>query len=154
MAFMLGAKSLSFVTRVDPRMIAVAKYAIGISEQDFCFTEEQSRDQAEEAQMVARGVSKTMHSHHLINQATGFSGAVDAVPWSQVRGPYWDWDAGYLIAVAFKKASIALKTDVTWGGGDWWKLLTEIPGDDAAAMKAAHGEYHGFDAPHFELGRN
>lgn len=160
MSYALGAKSLSFVSHVDPRMIAVAKLAIGLSTQDFGFTEEQSRTAAYEAQLVAAGKSHTMHSHHIIDciapghwATPGFSGAVDAVPWNGTAF-VWDWNLIYPIAAAFKAASVQLATPVTWGGC-WNKLLSEIEGDDAAAMQMAHTAAGGFaDGPHFELGRN
>ncbi len=159
MTFAFGAKSLSFCTRVDPRMMAVAKLAITLTEQDFGFTAEQSRTVAEEAALMAKGFSHTMHSHHLINDgsltwektpsATGFSGAIDAVAWDGTKF-VWEWPRQYVIAAAFKAASIRLNTPITWGGC-WGKLMSEIPGDDAAAM---HAVQNGFDGPHFELGRN
>jgi peptidoglycan L-alanyl-D-glutamate endopeptidase CwlK len=163
MAYSLGQRSLSFCTRVDPRLMAVAKLAISLSTQDFGFTAEQSRTVAEEAEEVAKGFSHTMHSHHLINDgslgwevtpsAVGFSGAVDAVPWNGTTF-VWDWPLIYPIAVAFKAASLQLSIPVTWGGGFWGKLLSETPGDDATAMEAAHNAGGGFDGPHHELGRN
>jgi hypothetical protein len=163
MTYAFGARSLSFITRVDARLVAVAKLAISLSAQDFGFDEEQSRTTAEEAVKVAAGQSHTMHSHHLINDgslgwektgsAVGFSGAVDAVPWTG-SGFVWQWPLIYPIAAAFKAASVRLAIPVTWGG-DWALLLSAIPGDDAAAMQAAHLATGGFaDGPHFELGRN
>lgn len=159
MTYALGSRSLSFVTRVDPRLIAVAKAAIAISTQDFGFTAEQSRTIAEERALMLKGFSHTMHSHHLINDGSlgwepmqseiGFSGALDAAPWDGTKF-VWDWDLIYPIAAAFKRASIQLGFPVTWGGC-WRKLLSEIPGDDAAAMKSAHT---GFDGPHMQLGAN
>jgi peptidoglycan LD-endopeptidase CwlK len=163
MPYALGARSLSFITRVDPRLVAVAKAAIAVSTQDFGFTAEQSRTVAEEHQLLLSGASHTMHSHHLINDGSldweptrsqlGFSGAVDAVPWNG-SAFVWEWPRIYSIAAAFRAASIQLATPITWGGC-WGKLLAEIPGGDAAAMQAAHYAAGGFaDGPHFELGRN
>ena len=164
MPFVLSAKSLSYTTHVDPRLIAVAKLAIQLSEQDFGITEEQSRTPAEEAAKVAAGASETMHTHHLIDPATGFSGAIDAVPYA--GGKFvWDWALIYPVAAAFKKASVQLATPITWGGV-WDRLMTEYPDDDAAAMQAAETAYVArrraakqkkkvfVDGPHFELGRN
>jgi peptidoglycan L-alanyl-D-glutamate endopeptidase CwlK len=163
MTFALGARSLSFITHVDPRLVAVAKAAIAVSLQDFGFTAEQSRTVAEEHALLMSGASHTMHSHHLINDGSlgweptqsqiGFSGAVDAVPWDGSKF-VWDWALIYPIAAAFKAASIQLATPVTWGGV-WGKLLSEIPGDHAVDMAKAHAAAGGFaDGPHFELGRN
>lgn len=158
MNYVLGTRSLSFCTRVDQRLMAVTHLAITLSEQDFGFTAEQSRTMVEEAAELAKGFSHTMHSHHLINDgslvwertpsAIGTSGAIDAVAWDGKRF-VWEWPRQYVIAAAFKAASIQLATPITWGGC-WSKLMTEIPGDDAAAMKAVQ---NGFDGPHFELGR-
>lgn len=152
MTYILGARSLGFIAHVDPRMVAVAKLAITLTTQDFGFTAEQSRTPAQEAEEVRRGFSHTMHSHHLIGPpyaAPGFSGAVDAVPWS--GGKFvWDWNLIYPVAAAFKAASLHLATPITWGG-NWGKLMSEIPGSDAAAMRAARTSW---DGPHFELGRN
>jgi hypothetical protein len=152
--FALGAKSLGFATRVDPRLLEVAKLAITLSAQDFGFSAEQSRTVAEEAQEVREGFSHTMHSHHIIDcepgwAAPGCSGAVDAVAWDGEKF-VWEWPRQYVIAAAFKAASLRLGIPITWGGC-WGKLMSEIPGDDAAAMKAAQS---GFDGPHFELFRN
>lgn len=152
MTYFLGARSLGFCARVDPRMMAVAKLAISLSTQDFGFTEEQSRTLAQEAEDVRRGVSHTMHSHHLIGPpyaAEGFSGAVDAVPWENGKFT-WDWALIYSVAAAFKDASTRLNTPITWGG-NWGRLMSEIPGVSAADMKAAQNSW---DGPHFELGRN
>lgn len=155
MGFTLSARSLSFVTHVDPRLVKVAKLAITLSEQDFGFTEEQSRTLAEERIKVAQGFSHTLHSHHIIDcepgwAAPGCSGALDAVPYVEDRGFVWEWGRIYPIAAAFKAASLQLKIPVTWGGC-WGKLLSEIPGDKPSDLRAAQT---GWDGPHFELGRN
>ena len=62
-----SSRSLGFITHVDPRMVAVAQKAIELTTQDFGFTEEQSRTQAYEDQLVAEGKSQTHHSHHIID---------------------------------------------------------------------------------------
>lgn len=162
MSYAFGARSLGFITHVDPRLVAVAKAAITLSTQDFGFDAEQSRTVVEEAIEVREGFSHTMHSHHLINDGSlgwektpavvGFSGAVDAVPWNGTTF-VWDWNLIYPIAAAWKAASIQLATPITWGGV-WGKLLQEIEGDDASAMAHAHLTLGGFDGPHYELGRN
>jgi peptidoglycan L-alanyl-D-glutamate endopeptidase CwlK len=146
-------------------MMQVAKLAISLSAQDFGFTEEQSRTLEHQRELVRKGVSQTLRSHHIIDcggpglwAEPGFSGAVDAVPWDGTKF-IWDWNRIYEIAAAFAKASRQLGIPVTWGGC-WDRLLTEIPGDDAATMKQASADYvkrhggHGFvDGPHFEWNR-
>ncbi|HEY5071746.1 MAG TPA: M15 family peptidase [Caulobacteraceae bacterium] len=163
MAFSLSATSLSHTSHVAPAMMAVALLAIELTSQDFGFTEEQSRTAAEEAAKVASGASHTLHSHHLINPATGFSEALDAVPFADGKF-VWDWNLIFPVAAAFKAASTRLATPITWGAV-WDRLMGEIPGDDAAAMRAGEvayiarrrsaGHHNVFvDGPHFELGRN
>lgn len=161
MTFVLGQKSLSYVTHVDPKMIALAQKAITLTTQDFGFTAEQSRTLAEEQKLMDQGFSHTLHSHHIIDcegpghwAAPGYSGAVDAVPWDGAKF-VWDWNLIYPIASAFLAASKALGIPATWGGC-FNLLMTGIPGDGSpGAMKAIQtGLYGGFDGPHFELGKN
>lgn len=166
MTFTLSDRSLGFIMKVDPRLTAVAKLAISLSTQDFGFTEEQSRTPAEQAKKVAHGFSKTMHTHHMINDGkgstawmktqpdVGYCGALDAVAYINGAFSWASAEPYYAIAAAFKAASVKLLTPVTWGAC-WGKLLQDIPGDDAAAMKAAHLAAGGFsDFPHMELGAN
>ncbi len=169
MGFMLSERSLSFVTRVDPRLVAVARRAITLSDQDFGFTEPQSRTVAEEAALVERGVSHTLRSHHIIDcegpgrwAAPGCSGAIDCVPWDG-RAFVWEWPRIYPIAAAMRAASDALATPITWGGV-WDRLMSEY-GASASDIAAAEQAYAArqravgdhrvlLDGPHFELGRN
>jgi hypothetical protein len=166
MTYILGESSLANIAKVDPRLAAVAKLAITLTTQDFGFTEPQWRTLAQEEEDVARHVSQTLHSHHLLNDgagstawehtqpAVGFCGALDAVPWNG-SAFVWEWPLIYPIAAAFKAASLQLNTPITWGGANWSVLLGDIPGDDAAAMEAAHNAApDGFDGPHYELGPN
>lgn len=157
-AYLLGAKSLANLEGVDPRLVDVAKLAITLTKQDFGFAQPQVRTEAEQAALVAKGVSQTMQSRHL-PQANGMGGAVDAVPWTGQMFS-WEWPLIYPIVAAFKAASLQLGIDVTWGGC-WDRLLSEIEGDDANAMLAAQRDYTArrggkafIDGPHYELGRN
>jgi peptidoglycan L-alanyl-D-glutamate endopeptidase CwlK len=172
MPYVLGARSLSFITKVDPRLVKVAQLAITLTTQDFGFTEEQSRTVAEEQQKIDQGASQTLRSHHLINDGSltwektpsqvGFSGALDAVPWNGTAF-VWEWPRIYNIAAAFRAASDQLATPITWGGV-WDKLMSEY-GATAAEIQAeeqayvarqnAAGNHHVLlDGPHYELGRN
>ena len=161
MPYTLGARSLSFCSHVDPRLMAVANLAISISGQDFGFTQEQSRTLADEQALVARGVSHTLKSHHIIGTvgaAPGYSGALDAVPWNG-SAFVWEWPRIYVVAKAFQQASIQLKTPLTWGGV-WDRFMSEYNDMQAAsadyiARKRAAGNPNPFvDGPHFELGAN
>lgn len=155
MGFALGQRSLSFCTRVDSRLMAVVARALEISPVDAGVTQEQTRTPEQERALIAAGRSTTMHSHHIIGYgeaAPGYSGAIDLVPWTGSAFS-WDWDLIYPLAAAMRQASIELVTPATWGGC-WGKLMQEITGDDAAAMKAATVGNRFPDGPHFELGRN
>ena len=167
MGFSLSERSLSFVARVDPRLVAVARLAITLTDQDFGFAAPQSRTVAEEAALVARGASHTLKSHHIIDcrpgwAAPGCSGALDAVPWDGVAFA-WEWPRIYRVAAAFRAASDRLATPITWGGV-WDRLMSEY-GASAAAIEAEEQAYARrqrllgnhrvlLDGPHFELGRN
>ena len=64
MSYKLGKGSLSKLEGVDERMVAVVKYAIGVTKQDFsviCGL----RTIEEQRELVAKGASKTMKSKHL-----------------------------------------------------------------------------------------
>jgi peptidoglycan L-alanyl-D-glutamate endopeptidase CwlK len=165
MTYVIGVRSHGFLNGVDPKLIAVAERAIAISDQDFGFTEPQLRTLAEEKAKVAAGTSHSLHSHHL-PQASGFGGAIDAVPWNGTAF-VWEWPRIYMIAAAFRQASAELATPITWGGC-WDRLMSELDGDGPLDMKAAvtayalrmkaKGNLHPLldvlDGPHFELGRN
>jgi peptidoglycan L-alanyl-D-glutamate endopeptidase CwlK len=158
MTFILGTRSLQTLQGVEPRLVAVARLAISITEQDFAiFPPGGVRTLAEEKQLVAEGKSHSLKSHHLI-QANGFGGACDAVPWVG-GGPVWEWPRIFLIARAFQAAFAQLGIEGTWGAV-WDKLMSEY-GDPAAEEAAyvrrmqAGGSHDVFvDGPHFELGRN
>ena len=165
MPFALGATSRSRCTHVDPRLIAVIERALTISTQDAGFAAEQSRTEAEEAVLVAKGVSHSMASHHIIGckgAAPGFSGAVDLVPWNG-SAFVWEWPRVYVLALAVRQASLDLDTPVTWGGC-WDRLLSQLGGDVSSiagavvaytARERAKGVNHPLiDGPHYELGVN
>ena len=64
MSYKLGKRSLSKLEGVDERMVAVVKYAIGVSKQDFsviCGL----RTIEEQRALVAKGASQTMKSKHV-----------------------------------------------------------------------------------------
>lgn len=76
------------------------------------------RTQAEEAAMVAKGASQTMHSRHLAGQA-GLGCAVDV---AALTDGHIDWSApAYsVIWTAVQKAAAGLNIPVEWGGV--WKM--------------------------------
>lgn len=167
MPFAFGARSRSFSTHVDPRLMAVAIMALAASPVDFGLTEEQSRTVAEQAAKVRAGFSKTMDSRHMI-QPDGFSKALDLVPWVDGRFQWGDglWRVTTAqgrvlrpfldIAAAMQAAARELDTPVRWGGV-WDVKLNDLPTGALAlglaieAYKQRHAGPDFLDGPHFEL---
>lgn len=166
--FILGKNSVAKLQGVHPRLVAVVREAITITPVDFA-VHAGRRTVAEQRQMVARGVSKTMNSNHLV-KADGLGWAVDLVPW--VDGALtWDWKlttkAGQVIepffhiAAAMRAAAIRQGTPLVWGGV-WDRRLADLPAT-APGLKQAMADYGArrrriapgksvlYDGPHFEL---
>lgn len=82
------------------------------------------RTSERQAQLVAKGASKTMNSRHLTGHAVDLAPVVDG----EVR---WDWPLFAPMAAAMKRAADDLGVKLIWGG-DWRTFR---------------------DGPHFELDR-
>lgn len=167
MPFAFGARSRSFMARVHPKLVAVAVLGLARSTVDFGCTEEQVRTLQEQAAKVAAGVSKTMHSRHLM-RADGYGHAIDLVPWVdgafQWGDDHWRVKTGdgrtlepfYDIAAAMRSASIELATPLIWGAV-WDRRLQDLPADPAGlkaaveAYKARHAGPDLLDGPHFQM---
>lgn len=156
MAFVLGPRSLTNLAGVHPTLVAIIQRAIAISPVDFGVPAKAVRTLAEQKALLAKGVTKTLKSKHLVHD-DGFGWAVDLVPF--VGGAFtWDHlEPFYQIADAVRTA--AGDTAVT-SGMVWDRLLSELP-PGAAGIKAAVAEYQArhpgpdfVDYPHIQLGRN
>lgn len=131
MTFVLDQKSRERLQVLHPAIEAAVLECADISEQPFTVFEGM-RTLARQKQYVAKGVSKTMKSYHLVGLA------VDLVPLIKDKNgkpqPVWDVAACRVIAAAMARAVARLKQEdpafpsVTWGGS--WKW---------------------FDGPHFQL---
>lgn len=168
MPFRLSKRSLDRARSVDPRLIAVCVLAIERSAVDFGITEEQSRTEAEQAEKVRRGVSKTMRSKHMIPPGRDWSTAIDLVPYIdglfQWGDPRWrvKTKAGatiepfYAIAAAMREAAILVGVTIRWGAV-WDRTLNALPAGAEAlkaeveAYKVRHPGPDFLDGPHFEL---
>jgi len=156
MNYALGAKSIAELRGVHPKLIAVVRRAIDITEQDFA-VHDGLRTIEEQREYVRRGVSKTMNSMHM-KQADGFSHAVDLVPYinGQLR---WEWKPIFHIAVAVRLAAEELNVALTWGGV-WDRAFLDL-GVSPAAMEQAVNSYVSrrrgagktafIDGPHWQL---
>ena len=156
MNFKLGKRSIERLDGVDERMVEVVKLAINFTKQDFTVLEG-VRTKERQAELVARGASRTMNSKHI----GGF--AVDLGAYDSVTGIRWEEACYNPIADAMKKAAKELKTPMCWGGA-WATHRGEYPFDFCIwneTMEKANKQYHqlrksqdrqGFnDMPHFEL---
>lgn len=140
MAFQLGATSLQKLQGVHPKLVAVVKRAIELSEVDFRVIEG-VRTPERQRQLYAQGrtapgpkVTWTLNSNHFVNARTGYGHAVDILP-----APY-DWkDLKNFdkVARAMLQAASELNTPIRWGA-DW----------DRDGVPRERGES---DSPHFEL---
>jgi len=107
MAYRFSQRSMQNLSGVHPDLVAVAKRAIEITEQDFSVLEG-VRNIERQRQLVAQGKSQTMNSRHLTGHA------IDVAPYPLT----WDWEYFYPIADAMKQAAEELGVDLEWGG-DW-----------------------------------
>lgn len=122
MTYKLGALSLSRLQGVHPDLVRVVKRAIEITEVDFVVVEG-VRSLEQQKKNVAKGVSKTMNSRHLVAD-NGYSHAVDLVPYIDGKA-VWDWPPIYKIAKAMKQAAKELGIAIEWGGD--WKSFKDGP---------------------------
>ncbi|HAW16939.1 MAG TPA: hypothetical protein DCW89_01480, partial [Oceanospirillaceae bacterium] len=80
MGYKLSKRSLSRLDGVDERMVAVVKYAIGVTKQDFsviCGL----RTIDEQRALVAKGASQTMKSKHIDGNAVDLMAYCDGGRW-------------------------------------------------------------------------
>ena len=106
-----GRRSLDNLKEVHPKLQEL--FSVVIQHFD-CVVIDGSRTVEEQRKNVARGVSKTMKSKHLV-QSDGYAHAVDVGPyplvWTDYRGLYY---FGGLV----KGIAAVLGIEIRWGG-DW-----------------------------------
>ncbi|WP_317932920.1 M15 family metallopeptidase [Halioxenophilus sp. WMMB6] len=148
MAYSLGSRSRQELVGVHPDLIRVVEKAIEITTQDFS-VHDGIRSQAEQQELVNRGVSKTLNSRHITGHA------VDLVPY--INGKLrWEWPPIYKIAEAMHAAAQLCDVPLRWGGA--WDIDFTSAGDHPEAMVQAYSERRRaagksafLDGPHFEL---
>lgn len=139
MAYNLSKESLGKLEGVHPKLVAIVKRAIEISEQDFKVLEG-VRTPARQKELYAQGRTKpgpkvtwTLTSNHF-KKKDGYGHAVDLVPYPV------DWDdlsKFDKVSKAMFAAAKELGTPIRWGA-DW----------DRDGKPRERGES---DSPHFEL---
>jgi len=148
MTYKLGKSSKAKLEGVDERMIAIVRYAINVTKQDFsviCGL----RTMDEQRALVAKGASQTMKSKHIGGNAVDLMAYVD--------GGRWELNLYDEIADAMAEGARAISTPVKWGAA--WSVgdIREWDGTMEEAMNAyvdlrrSQGRRPFIDAPHFEI---
>lgn len=123
----LSKRSMKSLTGVDPRLVAIAIYALRkFSVHDFVITEG-ARSVERQKELVAAGASKTMNSKHI--PVNGYAMAIDLYP-APIPEDLSKPPAGYTqlqkdVATAIKQAAKDLGYKITWGGD--WKTFKDLP---------------------------
>lgn len=107
---------------VHPRLADVVRKAATYLDFDLMVVEG-ARTLARQAQLVAKGASRTMHSKHIPDKE-GWSHAVDLAPVldGEVR---WDWPLFTRIHDAMQRAADAQGVAMIWGGS--WRTFRDGP---------------------------
>lgn len=160
--FRFGLRSRLELHGVHPRLVAVVRRAIQITEQDFRVVDG-LRTPEQQAEYVARGASQTLNSLHL-RQPDGYGHAVDLVP--VINGaPRWEWPLIYPVARAMHEAATEAGVPLVWGG--CWdrpflalsRPAIEIEVEHYAERERARKRMRGqretvfLDGPHYQLGQ-
>tara|TARA_B110000503_G_scaffold23373_3_gene36530 strand:- start:3559 stop:4014 length:456 start_codon:yes stop_codon:yes gene_type:complete len=149
MSYKLGKASLAKLEGIDERMIAVVKYAINVTKQDFSVICGM-RTIEEQKVLFNKKASKTMKSKHL----EGF--AVDLMAY--VDGGRWELNLYDEIADAMSEAAREVDVPIRWGAA--WTVpniaqYSEGNMEDAMNsyidLRRSQGRRPFIDGPHFEL---
>ena len=152
MSFKLSQRSLDRLDSVDPDLIKVVKYAIGVTKVDFGVIEG-VRTLEKQKELVAAGASKTMNIKHLKGLA------VDLMAYVGGRG-CWELKVYDDIADAMKQGAIEYGVPIVWGASwhirniaDWEGTMEEAM-NDYIDTRRKEGKRPFIDGPHFEINSN
>ena len=115
--FVLSQRSEQRLAGVHPKLVAVVRRALQMSDMDFAVLEG-LRTVERQKQLVAAGASQTMRSRHLTGHAVDLAPFVDG----QIR---WDWPLYHRLAATMDKAAAELQTPIEWGGR--WRTFKDGP---------------------------
>jgi len=155
MAFKLSNRSMSKLQGVHPDMANTVMDAIKLTKVDFGVTYG-VRTIEEQKELYESGRSQTMNSKHLIQEATGFSHAVDLVAYF---GSSISWELNVYddicdaMAEAARGVGCAIKWGAAWSEGDIanYKGTAEDAMNAYVDLRRSQGRRPFIDAPHFEL---
>jgi len=151
MTFKLSDRSLGRLEGVDDRLVAVAKYAIGITNVDFGIPHLGGlRTMDQQRELFEKKASQTMKSKHLEGIA------IDTVAYI---GPRVSWELSLYddIADAMKEAANDIGVKLRWGAAWHIDSIGEYKGSMEDAMneyidlRRSQGRRPFIDAPHYEL---
>ena len=149
MSFELSLRSLDRLNGVDDSLVVVVKRAIQLTEVDFGVSEG-LRSVARQAELVAKGASKTMNSKHIDGLA------VDLVAYIDGRVS-WELNLYDNIADAMAAAAKEYGVTIRWGGA-WhiddigtWEGKMEDAMTTYIDLRRSQGKRPFIDGPHFEL---
>lgn len=111
----LSAKDIERLKRAHPDLAKIIRRAAEITEVPFVILQS-DRTLAQQRANVAKGVSKTMKSRHLISP-DGFVRAVDVAP-LEGKSASFAWPLYHKLAPFIKRAAKDVGVPVEWGG-DW-----------------------------------
>ncbi len=149
MSYKLGKGSLAKLEGIDERMIAVVKYAINVTKQDFSVICGM-RTIEEQKVLVAKGASQTMKSKHIDGLAVDLMAYVD--------GGRWELNLYDEIADAMAEGAREIDVPIVWGAA--WSVPNiaqygEGSMEDAMNsyidLRRSQGRRPFIDGPHFEL---
>lgn len=152
--FSFGRVSLEQLSDVHPKLRACAELAITLTLVDFRVRGR--RTPAEQAQKVAEGTSRTLHSKHLL-QPDGTIWAIDceAVVNGQVVWEPFNLYAAIAFAMDQAATRLGIAQHIRWGCA-WDRVLSDFGGspqaymDEAKAYADRHPGKDLIDGPHFE----
>ncbi len=145
--YVLGKRSLDRLVGVDPKLVAVIKRAIEITEVDFTIVEG-VRTLARQRQLVASGASQTLSSKHITGDAVDLGAFIEgSVSWAE---KYY-----YEIADSMRIAALELGVSIRWGGCWLGDLRNYKSAQDALdkykSVRKSQGRKVFLDLVHFEL---
>lgn len=149
MTFRLSQRSKDRMSGVDPRLIAIANYAITATRIDFGVTQGLRTYEMQE-QLFNSGASQTMQSKHLDGRA------IDVVAYISGRVS-WELNLYDDIADAFKEGAEVIGVPIRWGAA-WnvedlrlWEGTMEEAMNGYIDLRRSQGRRPFIDGPHFEL---
>lgn len=109
--------------QAHPDLIKVVQRCAEITKCPFQIGET-GRSVAQQKINVAKGVSKTMNSRHIVSK-DGLARAVDLLAMPDGKKVTWSWPPYYVLAAAMKQAAKDVKVPIEWGGD--WKTFKDGP---------------------------